>query len=344
MHYREIMSGIIHINGKNYDEEGNIIPDKKASPKFIDVVALKKVNPPKPLQKITEQTTKPVSTVHEKKRELIKPPTAGTQRSTTLLRSLVKKPSSPSEAPKTDIHAQIVKHKSYDREISAHQKHHQVQRLAKVPSGASLISKETNQNTASFVPRKKTEEMIQAQLEAATAHLVSFKRPKITHRVRSHLKTVSPARRRLTLGSAGAFTLVLVAGTLIYANLANISISIASKKAGFGALLPSYTPNGYHIKTPIGFTSGKIIISFKSNTNDMNYSIEQKPTGWNSDTLREQVTASNGNQYQTQYVNGLTVYFTNDSSATWVDRGILFTLQGNSGLSSEQIASIAASM
>jgi hypothetical protein len=217
--------------------------------------------------------------------------------------------------------------------------------LSKVPSQASeAIQSSDPSSNLSFTPRKKTEEMIQAQLEAATAHLISFKKPKIRHKIKAHLQSVSPARRRFTLSSAGAFSLLLVIGSLIYVNLASISLSLASKKAGFGAFLPTYTPNGYHIKTPIGFTSGRIIMSFRSNTNDMNYSIEQKPTGWSSDTLREQVAASNGSQYQTQFVNGLTVYFTNENNATWVDRGILFTLQGNSGLSSEQIASIAASM
>lgn len=151
-------------------------------------------------------------------------------------------------------------------------------------------------------------------------------------------------QRRFMMTSSVIAMFVLVAGALIYVNLPGISITIASRRAGFTAYIPSFTPNGYRIKNPIGYTPGKIVINFKSNTNDMRYTIEQKPTGWTSDTLREQVTSASGTQYQTQYANGLTIFFTDSDTATWVDRGILFTFQGDSGLSVDQIASIAASM
>ena len=339
------MSGTIHINGKDYDEYGNLLPSKKQPVRFIDGMVRQNNIKSEP-QKLKKVIAKKLAPVQHHRRDFIpiKPPTLKQQRSQTLLRSVVKKPT----ATMMDITSPtlIIKHKHQSSD-NAHKyhKHQLIQRLAKVPSHAAIMpSRLQKSESLSFVPRKKTEEMIQSQLNAATAHLMTFKKPRIAHKVKKKLAAASPVKRRFVLSSASALMIVVTGGIIVYANLAGISLMIASKKAGFSAYKPTYTPSGYRIKNPIGYTPGRIIISFKSNTNDMNYSIEQKPSGWTNETLREQVSTSDGNQFQAQYVNGLTVYFTNDNNATWVDRGVLFTLRGDSGLSSEQIASIAASM
>lgn len=273
------------------------------------------------------------------------PPTRSIQKSATLARAVVQKPTANPNKTHFDISTPIVRHKKpYSvSEIKHHPKHELVKRSASVPVNPAKPVHHLSEKH-SFVPIKKTEEMIQEQLSKANAHLMTFGKPKIKSRLKKKFAKMTPLKRRFTALASVMSVVLLALGTLIYWNLPGISMSIASRRAGFDAYLPSYTPNGFSIIKPIGYTKGRVVISFKSNTNDMKYSIEQKPSNWTTDILRDQVTSSNGNQFQTQSINGLTVYFTAENSATWVDRGLLFTFQGNSGLSSDQIASIAASM
>lgn len=327
------MSGIIHINGKDYDEEGNLITPLKEKPKFVDGIApvttSKQIN-------LTYTTT----TINRSPQKL---PTSKVHKSTTLNRLAVKKPQH-TRAQLDLVNRQILKNKKPQgySDISTI-KNPNVVRAAKVESNLNSTHG-AHISTKPFIPVKKTEEMILTQLENATAHLMTFKKPNIFHHVKKHYKSLPKHHRRFVLSSSSVAMALLIIGGFIFMNLPGISIMIASRKAGFTAYIPSFTPNGYSIINPIGYTTGRVVVNFKSNTNDMKYAIEQKPTGWTSDTLREQVVSSNGSQYQTQYANGLTIFFTNDDTATWVDRGILFTLQGNSGLSIDQIANIAASM
>jgi hypothetical protein len=332
------MSGIIHINGKQYDEEGNLIAPKKQTPKLVDGIVGTAKQPLKTLNINPTPTTLIVP------REIQKPPTTITQVSKTLSRIAVKKPAANEHRFMSDIAMPIIRHKKLVDHSKLHSKHPEVKRVAKLPSITVPSQKLGPKHTPSFVPIRKTEEMIQAQLEAANAHLMTFKKPHITNKVKNHLNRLSPLNKHFVMATSILASFLIFSGTLVSWNMPTISLMIANKKAGFTAYLPAYVPNGYRVINPVGYTPGRIIIGFKSNTNDMHYSIEQKPTGWTSEILRDQVASSNGSQYQTQYVNGLTVYFTNENNATWVDRGILFTLQGESGLSSDQIASIAASM
>jgi len=351
MHYRVNMSGIIHINGKIYDEEGNLIPPKVQPVRFVDGIAPQKTSPqqlakaPEVKKLSLEFTSKNLEPRASQMRQQQKPPSMPLQRSNTLLRSIVEKPSN-NNSQGTSLSNNVSKHRSVDiGKVNSYQKHPDVQRLSKSPAQfVSKVGASSAPTSISYQPIKKTEEMILAQLEAANAHLMTFKKPHIIQKIKKRLNQASPRKRKFVFGSLTAISSITLIGLIIFSNLASISLSIANKKAGFTAHLPTYTPNGYRVKNPIGYTQGRVVLSFKSNTNDMNYSIEQKPSGWTSEILREQVSSSNGNQFQTQYVNGLTVFFTNDNSATWVDRGVLFNFQGNSGLSSDQIASIAASM
>lgn len=337
------MSGIIHLNGKDYDEDGNLIKPKRTSMKYVDGIA--NINKPavKQIQQPTQKASEPVLKQDIQPRKAQELPHAKLQKSTTLNRFAVKKPQKNHDIkPSLNL---IVKNKKpatlYEILVP---KNPSVQRVAKTPSySVKNEANESHQNSV-FVPIKKTEEMIQAQLEAATAHLMTFKKPNIFHHVKKHYKALPKHHRRFVFSSSTLAMTLLIIGGFIYMNLPGISIVLASRKAGFTAHIPSFTPNGYSIINPIGYTPGRVVVKFKSNTNDLKYAIEQKPTGWTSETLREQVVSSSGSQYQTQYAKGLTIFFTSEDTATWVDRGILFTFQGNSGLSVDQIASIAASM
>lgn len=195
---------------------------------------------------------------------------------------------------------------------------------------------------ASYLPRSKKEMLVDGQLQKATAHTEPALKEK--RKFRRRLANMSPFRRRFATIGAGTLAVVLIGGFIVYNNLTGISLTIANRRAGFTAMLPTYTPGGYSLDGPVSYSPGRVILKFASNTNDHDYQIEQTPSGWSTETLKEQVSSTSGSQYQTFQIKGLTIFFTSNNSATWVDRGVLFSLKGDSGLSGDQIAQIAASM
>ena len=73
-----------------------------------------------------------------------------------------------------------------------------------------------------------------------------------------------------------------------------------------------------------------------------NFTIKQEKSDWNSSAVREFVD-SKSKDTTTTNSNGLTIY-TYGSNAAWVNHGVLYTLEGDAPLSSEQIQRIANSM
>jgi hypothetical protein len=107
--------------------------------------------------------------------------------------------------------------------------------------------------------------------------------------------------------------------------------------------LPSYNPGGFRLAGPISYSQGQITIGYKSNTDNREYQITQKKSNWDSESLLSNVVTKNAG-YQIARDHGLTIYLYGDGSATWVNSGVWYTIEGQSQLSSTQIQKIAASM
>ena len=144
--------------------------------------------------------------------------------------------------------------------------------------------------------------------------------------------------------SSGMASALLLIGFIAYLNLPAINIKIASNQAGFSAELPGYQPSGYSQSGPVSHDAGKVAINFKSNTDDRTYSIKQEVSNWNSRSLEENVLTSKGKNFTTSQADGKTVYFyDNGSSATWVNGGIWYQVESTS-LSGDQLLKIASSL
>lgn len=190
-----------------------------------------------------------------------------------------------------------------------------------------------------------TEIRIEEQLKKADAHLNFKQKDSLKKELKNNKPRKLHPRHKKALSISFSFASLMVFMSLaLLLNLPMISMAIVNKKVGFKAQMPEYTPAGYGIVSPIGYANGRVVLKFKSNSSDFSYQIEQKPTKWTTDTLKEQVTSSSGSQYLSQSLGGLTIYFTDNNTATWIDNGLLYTLKGDSGLSSDQIASIASSI
>lgn len=137
--------------------------------------------------------------------------------------------------------------------------------------------------------------------------------------------------------------LLLFGGYLAYVNLPNLSVRVASARAGVSASYPQYSPDGYRFAGPVAYSPGEVTIRFRSNTNSQSYKIEQRASNWDSQAVLDNLVTKESNSYLTYSEQGLTVYTFNNKAA-WVNGGVLYVVSGDAPLSSDQLLRIAASM
>lgn len=137
--------------------------------------------------------------------------------------------------------------------------------------------------------------------------------------------------------------LLVLGGYLTYMNLPVISMKVAASRAGVDATFPNYRPDGYSLNGPITYSPGEVNINYKSNSNDNGFRISQKPSNWDSQALLDNFVTRQTENYLTFQERGVTVY-TFGNKAAWVNGGLLYTLDGNSSLSSDQVLRLATSM
>ena len=149
---------------------------------------------------------------------------------------------------------------------------------------------------------------------------------------------------RLT-GIAGASLAILVVGGYVtYINMPSLSTRVASAQAGIDASYPNYKPNGYQLSGPVSYTKGAVSMHFAANAGPQNFTLSQEKSDWDSSAVLDNfVQEKVGDNYTTTTANGLTIY-SYDKSAAWVNDGILYTIDGDAPLSSEQIQRIATSL
>lgn len=183
-------------------------------------------------------------------------------------------------------------------------------------------------------PRELKEALIRERLAEA--------RPAEHHEHTKHHSRRSSQPRLATILTS-SLALLLLAGYLTYINLPNISMRVAAVRAGIAANYPNYSPDGYHFNGPISYKPGEVNISFKSNTNQKGFTIKQQASSWDSKAVLDNFVAKKTGTYLTYQERGLTIYSFGDQAA-WVNGGLLYTIDGDAPLSSEQLLNIAASM
>ena len=118
---------------------------------------------------------------------------------------------------------------------------------------------------------------------------------------------------------------------------------VAATRAGISANYPNYQPDGYHFAGPITYQPGEVTIDFKSNTNDNGFAIKQKASNWDSQAVLDNYVNKQTGTYLTYQERGLTIYSFGNRAA-WVNGGLLYTIDGDAPLNSDQLLRIATSM
>lgn len=136
---------------------------------------------------------------------------------------------------------------------------------------------------------------------------------------------------------------ILIISAIVYFYMPAISVRVASAQSGVNATLPTYNPEGYSTDGPAISSNNEVAVNFKSNNTDNKFTLKQTKSSWNSSAVRNKISKDSGGEFITTEEKGLTI-FTYKGNAAWVNGGILYTINGNAPLSSDQIRRIATSL
>ena len=197
----------------------------------------------------------------------------------------------------------------------------------------------TDTHAASQYPKKF---VFEDRIKDANSHLL--KPVKKESRRKRFARSLKISPKIATVGAA-VFAFLLLGGFFAYQNIPSISMRIAASKAGFAASLPGSIPAGYSFNGPVEVNDQVVSLKYASNSDDRNFIVTQKETNWSSEALLTNYLLDSQFRYQVYKDKGLTIYIYNGSNATWVDKGVWYSVNGDEGsLSSEQLLELAASI
>lgn len=347
----------IEINGKKYDARtGKLLSDVASTyPKKSTTSATKPKTAPKAvMQDVVRHQSTPI-----KRRSV--------QKSQTLMRSAVKRPAKPASvksaqarpvsdiAPakktskpvqllQTDI-ARVNRALKIERSKLVSKFGSQIKPSASVaPQPQHLASRieamPVRQAPANIRPLNPVESILEKGLKNAQSHKQTLDK--------KTAKTIKKAKRktksRIATYAAGALAAVLLGGFVAYQNIPNISMRYAAARSGVQATLPGYQPAGFALSNHIQYNPGQITIRFASNSDEREFRITQRETAWNSEALLSNYVTTKTDQVHKYEDKGRTIFLYGDNSATWVNGGVWYDIEGNSELNSDQLIRIATSM
>lgn len=197
----------------------------------------------------------------------------------------------------------------------------------------------TAPSTQAKLPSREVKEQLIARAGKEVDHKLSAKHKPEKKKRAPLLKRI----RKQHLAVAGVAALLL-AGYVTYLNVPGISVRIAAVQAGVNADYPDYNPDGYSFQGPVAFQQGEVELHFKSNGGGEGYTITQQNSNWNSVAVLDNLVNKESNgDYEVNSTEGITVY-TYGTRAAWTNGGVLYTIDGNAPLSSDQLLHIASSM
>ena len=338
---------IIELNGKKYDAlTGKIVPILVTNATRPVKTTAKRSNLDGFSRVTKAPQTKRVDNSNNKKIE----------KSSTLMRTSVKKPS-PNKLPSSIASAKsspsiMTTHSSLTAYTIAKAKSIQKSALIRKFNDMAPAIKPSTHNKSSSIASsdihkvKSTSTVIINPIEAKLASANSHKQPK-PKLPRAYTRAANKLNISKKVLSAGSFILamLLIGAFFAFQNMSNISMKIASSRAGVKGAIPNYQPSGFGLRGGISYKPGQIIIGYKSNSDNRNFVITQSSSNWNSETLLNNYDPLKQNSsFQTIPVKGKTVYLYDGSNATWVDGGIWYRIEGDSKLNSDQLISLANSM
>jgi hypothetical protein len=175
----------------------------------------------------------------------------------------------------------------------------------------------------------------------ALASATSHEEPAPKESALKSLKRKGSKRKRV-LGIVGSLAVFMIlAGVIAYQNKSNIQLQIASAKAGFSAAAPLYKPEGFELDK-LSYGTGSVAQVFRSES--QSFTIRQKKSNWDSQTLLENFVSTTDEEYQGYQANGRTIYVYGNGNATWVNGGVWYQIKSTGLIPRDQLVKIASSI
>jgi hypothetical protein len=360
----------IEINGKRYDTTTGLAVKPNGSAKTggsLDGV-ISKTSTKVTLAAPRTKPTVPITPLSASKLMDMKPPkrpariaaqNAGShvpQGSATLMRHVVQKPGKslkrrhaaqgptdavlarPTQTVALKHSASVVPADRLARAVQANQSSH-ISRFTKhqAPAAKATPPIPSAAVTRPVAPPQRPLDVFEIAMQRATSHeqlpVIHYKHPRSRQLF---------SKRRTSI-AATAVTILLVVGLIGFQYRTTIALHLATGKAGFSAVIPAYQPSGFSIGK-LNASAGTVAINFHSNSDQRSYAITEKPSAWDSATLRDNFVASADSHYQSVQVGGRTVYLYGKNNAAWVNGGIWYQVQSGGALSDHQLSELAASL
>ena len=303
-------------------------PISQVSRSFSDVSPVHHTTPAKPVH----HTHAPAQAVH-----------SATQKSQTLHRKAVKKPViEPTQAHATTQRSPLISkfnsHEAAPTHTPSAPDADPIKPAAIHPTVAKIVHQQHQQAIAHAAPQLTGSDLKEQLIKERLAEVSDSP-------ARKQKKTNWLSRQpRLVTILSSTLALLILGGYLTYITLPSISLKVAASRAGVNASMPEYKPDGYSLDGPITYSPGEVIISYKSNTTaDNGYKLTQKASNWDSQAVLDNYVSRLTDNYLTFQEKGVTVY-TFGGKAAWVNGGLLYTIEGNAALSSDQILRVATSI
>jgi hypothetical protein len=161
--------------------------------------------------------------------------------------------------------------------------------------------------------------------------------------VKAHSKHLrKKAKRHVISMAAGTLALLVIATFAVFQNTPGLQIGYAGMKAGFASTTPNFKAAGFAY-TGVNGQSGKLTIGF-AGSDGAKYNLVQTPTSWSAADMIQNVSSTDQTgqpNYQTLQAGNTEVYRFDNNSATWVKNGKWYQVNGQSGLSDQQVQALA---
>jgi hypothetical protein len=269
-----------------------------------------------------------------------------------------------------DIHNHAQKSHTLNRRVVKNQLHssaaslqtvkniHTITKFAPHPSGSTTRTRTMADIGPSVHPiAKKAHDRMQQSTQTHSTRTniktsVQLKNEAISEALRkapSHSAAHKPVKQqtkkahRIAGVASASLALLLLGGYFTYLNMPSLSVRVAAAQAGINASYPSYHPDGYG-RGVVGYQNGAVSVKYASTAGPQNFTLTQEKTTLDSSALKEKIVDKQwGSNVDIVVEHGLTIY-RNAGDATWVNGGILYTINGTAPLSPTQIRNIATSL
>jgi hypothetical protein len=191
------------------------------------------------------------------------------------------------------------------------------------------------------VTHQQLERLLDQALTSADAHKKSLSARLPNENLWQKIKK---APKLLTVGIS-VFLVVLVGIFFAWRNMPQVAMKVAAARAHVAAQVPGYTPTGFGYASPVNYGNGSVSMKFKAAGNSARtYTVTQKTSDMTSKSLVD-TTIPKSTQVQTSEINGTTVYiYGAQNDAVWVNHGVQFKINNQANLNSDQLLKVASGL